>query len=119
MKANNDQRIRKLTSRTTGYHGANTAVDNATPTATDLWDQLLPQAEITLNLLGAQLNPKLSAWAQLHGTFDFNRTPLAPPGIHVIVHEKPGNRTSWSPHGLDGWYTGPAIESYHCYTCWI
>ena len=44
------------------------AVDNATPTATDLWDQLLPQAEITLNLLRAsRLNPKVSAWAQLHG----------------------------------------------------
>ncbi|KAG7366875.1 hypothetical protein IV203_029545 [Nitzschia inconspicua] len=45
-----------------------------------LWDQLLPQAELTLNLLrGSRLNPKLSAWAQLHGTDDYNRTPLAPP----------------------------------------
>jgi hypothetical protein len=23
------------------------------------------------------------------------------------------------PHGLDGWYIGPALESYHCFTVWI
>jgi hypothetical protein len=32
----------------------------------------VPQAEISLNLLrGARLNPKLSAWAQVNGHFDF------------------------------------------------
>jgi hypothetical protein len=45
-----------------------------------LWDKLLPQAEMTLNMLrGSRINPKLSAHAQLHGVFDFNRTPMAPP----------------------------------------
>ena len=56
------------------------------------WCRLLPQAELTLNLLRAScLNPKLSAYAQLEGTFDFTRTPLAPPGTRtrVIIHEKP------------------------------
>jgi hypothetical protein len=78
-----------------------------------LWDKLLPQAEITLNLLrGSRINPRLSAFAQLHGPFDFNRTPIAPPGIHVLVHIKPAERTTWSPHGADGWYTGPALDSY-------
>ena len=85
-----------------------------------LWDKLLPQAELTLNLLrGSRINPKLSAYAQLHGHFDFNRTPLAPPGIRVLVHVKPDERTTWSPHGADGWYTGPALESYRCYTVWL
>ena len=38
-----------------------------------LWDRLVPQAELTLNLLrGSRINPKLSAWAQIHGIFDFN-----------------------------------------------
>ena len=47
-----------------------------------LWDRLLPQVELTLNLLrGSRINPKMSAWAQIHGNFDFNRTPIAPPGI--------------------------------------
>ena len=85
-----------------------------------LWDKLLPQAELTLNLLrGSRLNPKLSAHAQMHGHFDCNRTPLAPPGIRVLVHIKPSERTTWSPHGSDGWYTGPALESYRCYTVWL
>ena len=85
-----------------------------------LWDKLLPQAEITLNLMrGSRINPKLSAHAQMHGHFDFNRTPLAPPGIRVLVHIKPSERTTWSPHGADGWYTGPALESYRCYTVWL
>ena len=85
-----------------------------------LWDKLLPQAELTLNLLrGSRINPKLSAHAQLHGTFDFNRTPLAPPGIRVLVHVKPSERTTWSPHAADGWYVGPAVDSYRCYTVWM
>jgi hypothetical protein len=45
-----------------------------------LWDKLLPQATITLNLLRkSRINPRISAYAQLSGSFDFNRTPLAPP----------------------------------------
>ena len=73
-----------------------------------------------MNLVrGSRINPKLSAWAQVNGLFDFNRRPLAPPGCRVLVHEKPQNRTTWSPHALDGWYVGPALESYRCYRIWI
>ena len=80
-----------------------------------LWDKLLPQAELTLNLLcGSRINPKLSVHAQLRGHYDFNRTPLAPPGIQVLAHIKPNERTTWSPHGADGWYTGSALDSYRC-----
>jgi hypothetical protein len=85
-----------------------------------LWDRLIPQAEITLNLLrGSRINPKLSAWAQVNGTFDFNRTPLGPPGCRVVAHEKPAKRKTWAPHGLDGWYVGPALDLYRCHTIWI
>ena len=84
------------------------------------WCRLLPQAELTLNLLRpSRLNPKLSAYAQLEGTFDFNRTPLAPPGTRVIVHEKPTQRRTWAPHGIDGSYVGPAMDHYQCYRVWI
>jgi hypothetical protein len=85
-----------------------------------LWDRLVPQAELTLNLLrGSRINPKLSAWAQVNGTYDFNRTPIGPPGTRVLAHEKPSSRETWSPHSLDGWYIGPALESYRCYNIWI
>ena len=45
-----------------------------------LWDKILPQALITLKLLRpSRINPQLSAYAQMYGAFDYNRTPLAPP----------------------------------------
>jgi hypothetical protein len=86
----------------------------------NLWDKLIPQALITLNLLrGSRINPALSAQAQVHGAFDYNRTPLAPPGIRVLVHEKPTIRGTWAPHAVDGWYLGPAMAHYRCYRVWI
>ena len=85
-----------------------------------LWDALLPQALITLNLLQtSRINPHLSAWAQVHGQFDYNRTPLAPPGTCVQIHEKPDLRGTWAPHTVDGWYLGPATLHYHCYCVWV
>jgi len=85
-----------------------------------LWDHLVPQAELTLNMLrGSRLNPKVSALTQLKGHFDFNRTPIVPPGIRVLAHVKSANRTTWSPHAEDGWYIGPAMDSYRCYRIWL
>jgi hypothetical protein len=85
-----------------------------------LWDRLLPQATLTLNLLRtSRINPRLSAQAQIYGLFDFNKTPLAPPGIRVLVHEKPANRGTWSPHATPGWYIGPAMHHYRCFRIWI
>ncbi len=54
-----------------------------------LWDRLLPQTEITLNLL-CQSNalPNISAYAHLSGPFDYNKKPLDPMGCEVQVHEK-------------------------------
>jgi hypothetical protein len=86
----------------------------------NLWADLLPQAALTLNRLRpCCLNPKLSAYTALEGNFDFNKTPLAPPGTKVIVHQKSAQRGTWSPHGLDGWYIGPALQHYRCVQCYI
>jgi len=84
------------------------------------WDRLLPQAELTLKLLrNCRYNPKLSAYSALHGPFDFNRTPLAPPRTKVLIHEMPSNRGSWSPRGTDAWYIGPALKHYRYVTCFV
>jgi len=57
------------------------------------WDQLIPQAEITLNLLrGSRMNPKLSAYTQINGFFEPLATPLGRPGCLVLAHEKPSER---------------------------
>eukprot|EP00957_Ditylum_brightwellii_P047191 3584002-Ditylum_brightwellii.AAC.1 len=85
-----------------------------------VWDKLLPQAVLTLNLLHpSQINQRLPAELQLNSIFDHNATPLAPPGIMVIVHEKPKVRTLWGAHGVDGWYVGPTHNHYRCYMVYI
>jgi hypothetical protein len=85
-----------------------------------LWDILLPQAVITLNMLRtSRINPKLSAATQIYDQFDFNRAPMAPPGTIIIAHETPNRRRTWAPHGQDGWYIGPTIEHYRCYTLYV
>jgi hypothetical protein len=60
-------------------------VDSAFPPY--LWDLLLSQAELTLNLLRqATLNPRTSAWDFFQGPFDFNKTPL---GCSSVSHPHP------------------------------
>ena len=60
-----------------------------------LWCRLLTQAEMTLNMLRAsRIHPSLSAYNELYGAFDFNKTPLAPLEIRIIIHEKPSQRAS-------------------------
>ena len=85
-----------------------------------LWDELLEQTEITLNLLRqSRINPKLSSYAQVFGTFDFNTTPLAPLGIRGILYVDKDNRpTTFSDHGLIGWYVGPCMHKYRNYRLW-
>jgi hypothetical protein len=52
-----------------------------------LWDRLLPQAEITLNLLRtSRLHPQLSVAAHYHGLVDYNKTAFATPGCKIIAH---------------------------------
>jgi hypothetical protein len=58
-----------------------------------LWHHLIKQATLTLNLLRAsRRNPKVSIYSILEGTFDFNATPMAPPGTKVLIHERKKTR---------------------------
>lgn len=85
-----------------------------------LWCRLLKQAEMTLNMMRAsRVHPTLSAYQELHGAFDFSKTPLAPIGIRVIVHEKLMVHKSWATHGVDGWYLGPAMKHYMYHSVYI
>ena len=58
-------------------------------------------------------------YTALEGDFNFQNTPLAPPGCKVLVHQKPIQRASWSPHAVDGWYVGPAVEHHQCYKVYL
>jgi hypothetical protein len=80
-----------------------------------LWDLLLPQAELTLNLLRqSTLNPRISAWEFFQGTFDFNKTPLGPV-CRVLIHAKPATQRSWDFCAKNGFYIGPIMDSYRCF----
>ena len=79
------------------------------------WDHFITQAALTINLLrNWRFIPKLSAHASLHGTFDYNKSPLAPLGTRVLVHDKTTNCRTWAPRGTKGWYIGPDLEHYWC-----
>ena len=46
--------------------------------------------DTTLNLLlQARLHLQLSEYYEIWGALDYNRTPLAPPCTHFLVHDKP------------------------------
>jgi hypothetical protein len=94
------------------------SVDSSIPM--HLWDRLLPQAEITLNLLQtSRLHPQLSAAAHYHGLVGYNKTDFARPGCKIITHDKPGKRRTWDPHGQHGYSLGPAMHHYRCQNVYI
>ena len=85
-----------------------------------LWDRLLPQTEITLNLIRqSNATPTVSAYAHLCGPFDYNKMPLAPMGCNVQVHEKADSRGTWAYHTVEGWYINTSPEHYRTHTCHI
>eukprot|EP00804_Cyclotella_cryptica_P007549 CCRYP_010638-RA/>CCRYP_010638-RA protein AED:0.05 eAED:0.05 QI:0/0/0/1/1/1/3/0/1237 len=85
-----------------------------------LWDKLLPQAEITINLLRqSNATPTVSAYTHLNGPFDYNKMPLAPMGCSVQVHEKSNARGTWAFHSIDGWYLSTSPEHYRTHQCHI
>ena len=85
-----------------------------------LWDRLVEQAELTINLLYlSRANQTLSVYAQMFGHYDFSAHQLVPPGINVIIHKKANQQNSWDSHRDKGWYIGPAKEHYRCYRVYV
>ena len=76
-----------------------------------LWDELLPQAFITLNLLlTSRTCPKISVYAHLHVTYNFDTTPLSPPGVLALLYNDPNHSVSYGVHGDEAHYLGPSLE---------
>eukprot|EP00956_Cyclotella_meneghiniana_P019401 scaffold33215_cov93-Cyclotella_meneghiniana.AAC.1 len=81
------------------------------------WDMLLPQAEMTLNMLrSSNVSPNVSAYMYAYGTHDYNAHPLAPLGCAVQLFQRPENRGTWSVNSIDGWYIGTSREHYRNYS---
>jgi hypothetical protein len=85
-----------------------------------LWDCLLPQTEITINLIQqSNATPNVSAYAHLSGPFDYNKMPLAQMGCEAQVHEKTDKRGTWAYHSVDGWYLFTSPKHYCTHNCHI
>ena len=85
-----------------------------------IWDELLQQAFITLNLLQTSRTwTKILAYAHLHGTYNFDTTTLAPPGVRSLLYKDPNRRVSYGVHVNEAYYPGLALEHYRCYNCFV
>ena len=85
-----------------------------------LWDKFLPQTTLTLNLLRqSNVAPTVSAYQYVHGSFDYNKTPLAPLGCTVQLFESSTRRGTWAEHSTDGWYIGASMEHYRCHKIYV
>jgi hypothetical protein len=81
--------IAKVVTKTFKQHFISVLTGTAANFPLSLWDKLLPQTELTLNLLlQSNSTPKVSAYAHLFGQFNDNCMPLAPMGYAVQVHEQ-------------------------------
>ena len=63
----------------------------------------------------SRINPKLSAHEQIFGTFNYQRTPLAPLGTKVIIHKRPDQRKMWDKNGLPGFLVNQAKDYFRSY----
>ena len=71
-----------------------------------LWCQLLPQAEHTLNMLClSRMTPNVSAYAYLWGQHGYNANPYTPLGCKVELYLYPG------PSGKYGRHIQPAVAT--------
>ena len=84
------------------------------------WHELLPQTVLTLNLLRqSNAAPNILAWAYHHGSFDYNRMPIAPMGCEVQFHIKPARRKSFGEHSEDGFYLRTSEEHYRMHVIFV
>ncbi len=85
----------------------------------NFWHELIPQAEITLNMIRAFADqPNISAYHGIHRKpYDFLSYPLAPCGTLVLLHNS--FRKKWDNFGHIGFYLGPAASHYRSYRCMV
>ncbi len=80
-----------------------------------LWDCLTPQVECTLNMLHPScIDPSKSPYKALHGPYNWNQFPLAPPGCKAVIYKSPESHGSWGSCGTDAWCVSPSLNHYCC-----
>lgn len=85
-----------------------------------LWDRLILQSILTLNLLRPfRRDPNVSAYTALNETFNYDATPLTPSGCKIVAFESLQMRKSFAQIGIPAWYIGPSLEHYRCYKVYV
>ena len=102
--------------RTFKGHFKGTRAGVAADFPANLWDELLPHIDMTLNILRpCGVLPNMSAWDYLCGEWDYKKHPIGPAGAKVLVYENPEKRTSFADNGVEGFYLGLAPDHYRCH----
>ena len=66
-----------------------------------LWDRILPQFTMTLNMLQrSRIKTGISAYEQVYVIHNFQLTPLVPFRCKVKIHEKPHKRLTYAPKSV-------------------
>ena len=63
----------------------------------------------------SNLKPLTPSYSEMYGKFDYNKTPILPPRLKLIIHEKSDEHKSWDPIRTAGWYLVPATNHYQCH----
>ena len=64
-----------------------------------LWSEMIPQIQDTLNMLRTSRNDNnLTAYEEIKGSFDWNQTPMTPLGNKGVVYITPDARNTFTPH---------------------
>jgi hypothetical protein len=92
------------------------------------WPALIQPFDLTfgtsssrkLNLPSISSNRPLSTLGSVHGIFfqgpfDFNKIPLGLVVCCTLIHANPASCRSWDFRAKNGFYIGPALESYRCF----
>ncbi len=77
--------------------------------------------ELALNVIHPfEYDDSISAYEVIHcAKFDFKRHPIAPLECKVLTWDAPENRESCVDHGIEGMYTGPALNHYRSFNIWV
>ena len=78
-----------------------------------LWCKFLPQTQDLINMMRTlRRNPKISAFEELNGTFDYTKTPISILGSRTLAYNTYEARATWKRHGKNGFYVGPCYFHY-------
>ena len=73
-----------------------------------------------LNMLRTcRRDPTISAYKALNGSFDYNRTSLAPLGFLAVLYDDPTNRNNFAPHCTDAMYVALSMLHYGNGKYWV